>query len=192
MLNNGMLGNDGGACRTLRLLAPVVLATVVLLLPTAAQAAPFSASVQVNPSSLQASTQTQSSPANPTLTQLTSFSYPDQTDTVKSVTVDLAAGVLANPAAVTTQCSQDQFNANQCPAGSQIGSGTATANTMDAHGGSGHGTVTMPIKLFLIPQRVPSRAVELGSGDPSALAKIGLIAYLDGVPQVYSVRPVRS
>ena len=146
---------------------------------------PFSASVQVNPSSLVASTATTGQ--NPTLTTLVDFTYPTKSDTVKNVTVDLGAGVLANPASVTTQCSQAQFSANTCPAASQIGGGTATAYTVDNHGGGGNGLVSLPIKLFLIPQPGPvTSGNPADAGDPSALAQIGLIAYLDGVPQVFS------
>ena len=146
---------------------------------------PFSAAVQVNPSSLVASTATTGQ--NPTLTTLVNFTYPTKSDTVKNVTVDLGAGVLANPASVTTQCSQAQFSANTCPAASQIGGGTATAYTADNHGGGGNGLVSLPIKLFLIPQPGPvTSGNPADAGDPSALAQIGLIAYLDGVPQVFS------
>jgi hypothetical protein len=141
----------------------------------------FAASVELNPSNTQASTvnQTTGAPAmldNPALQTLVNFSYPNSTDTVKSVTLDLAPGVLANPT-VVTECTQANFNANalaDCPS-SVIGTGTATANATDAHGDGGSGTVSLPVKLFLIQQP---------AGDPSALAQIGLVAYLDGVPEV--------
>jgi hypothetical protein len=141
----------------------------------------FAAGVELDPSSTQASGVNQTTGApdpdeNPALQTLVNFSYPNSTDTVKSVTLDLAPGVLANPT-VVTECTQANFNANalaDCPS-SVIGTGTATANATDAHGDGGSGTVSLPVKLFLIQQP---------AGDPSALAQIGLVAYLDGVPEV--------
>jgi hypothetical protein len=145
----------------------------VLALPAGAQASgQFSASIQLNPSSTQASTE--ASPQNPTLQTLVSFSYPNASDNVKSVTVDLAPGVLANPT-VVNECTQADFNNDACASDSQIGAGSATANASDANGDGGGGTVTIPVKLFLIQQP---------AGDTSALAQVGLVAYLDGQPEV--------
>ena len=56
------------------------------------------------------------------------FAYADGTDSVRSVTIDLAPGLLASIENVPATCTLDQLRAMACPAGSQIGAGTVTTN----------------------------------------------------------------
>lgn len=102
-------------------------------------AAPASASVAVpsfnlNPSTTQAG-------SNPDLNVSATFA-PTSGDDPQSVTLSLAAGLLANPT-VPTACSESQLQGNSCPSTSQVGTGTVT-------GSYSLGSISAPAKLYLV------------------------------------------
>jgi hypothetical protein len=73
-----------------------------------------------------ASTQTG---ANPDVTADLTFDYgANTTDSVRTVTINLAPGLIASILNVPATCTQDELTAIACPPGSQIGNGTATVN----------------------------------------------------------------
>jgi hypothetical protein len=116
----------------------------------AIDAAPANAAVTVpsftvNPSSTQAG-------ANPDLNVAASFSGGDP----QSVTLSLAAGLLANPT-VPVACSAAELQSNACPSGSQIGSGTITAVESALN-------TTWPASLYLVQPQA------------GEIARIGIVA----------------
>ncbi len=80
------------------------------------------------------------------------FSYADGTDSVRSVTIDLAPGLLGSIVNVPETCSPEQLSANACPAGSQIGTGVATTNR-----------TPRPATLYLMPAPSPGDAAGFGT-----------------------------
>jgi hypothetical protein len=95
------------------------LATLSATVGTAPAAASVGiTSFTLSPSSAQAG-------AAPNLSTAVTLS-PSTGDDPQSITVALAPGLLANPTVPAT-CTQSQLQANQCPSGSQIGTGTVSA-----------------------------------------------------------------
>ena len=142
-----------------------VLACVLLALGAAqAPASGVLSSFTLTPASTQAG-------GDPDVTADLAFFYADGSDSVRSVTIDLAPGLIASIANVPATCSPDELSANACPAGSQIGSGTATVN------GTPYGT-----GLYLMPPPSPSDGAGFGTA-----VMVGRTAYtglgtLDVVP----------
>jgi hypothetical protein len=120
-------------------LKPCLTALGVLATVAAIEAAPASATVAVNSFSLTPSTT--KAGANPDLSVNATFA-PTSGDDPQSVTISLAAGLLANPTVPAT-CSDSQLQGNSCPAGSQIGTGTVTATALGL-------PVNAPAKLYLV------------------------------------------
>jgi hypothetical protein len=66
---------------------------------------------------------------HPDVTITQSFSYDNGSDSVKDAFVRLQPGLLGNPQSAAF-CSQEQFQADECPAGSKVGSVQVTAHTV--------------------------------------------------------------
>lgn len=91
--------------------------------------------------------------ANPDVTADLTFDYgASTTDSVRTVTIDLAPGLIASILNVPATCTQAELTANACPAGSQIGSGTATVN------GASYDT-----GLYLMPPPTPADGAGFGT-----------------------------
>jgi hypothetical protein len=132
------------------------LAGIASLAATAAlalDAAPALAAVSASGFSIGEST-TQAGAA-PTLAIDAPFTYSDGTDTVKSVSLTWASGFLADPAAVTALCTSAELQSNTCPAASQIGTASMTANTFV--GGLGEA-----FKVYLMPPAGAADYMEIG------------------------------
>jgi hypothetical protein len=125
---------------------------------------------QLSPSTAQASTI--AAPTHPDLTANSTFQYGDGTDSVKDATLTLPPGLLANPTQVPATCSPDQLNGDACPAGSQVGFGTVTANVSGAQG-EVSGSQTVDTSIFLMPAQ-----------SNSEYARLGIIGSLAGRPLI--------
>jgi hypothetical protein len=97
------------------------LTAVAAVAPAAAHASVAVTKFSLTPSVTQAG-------ASPNITVSTSLAT-SSGDDPKTVTMNLAAGLLANPVVPAT-CTQSQLSSNSCPAASQIGSGTVTATIL--------------------------------------------------------------
>lgn len=122
--------------------AKVGAIALVSLAALAVGAGSASASVAVpsfnlNPSTTQAG-------SNPDLGVSATFA-PTSGDDPKSVTLSLAAGLLANPTVPAT-CSEAQLQSNSCPSTSQVGSGTVTGTAHDLLGTS----LNAPAKEYVV------------------------------------------
>jgi hypothetical protein len=85
--------------------------------------------------------------------------YASSTDSVKDLSLTLAAGLYANPTAVTATCTPAQLSSDSCPAASQVGTGSVTANL------SGFATVSgqvIPANFFLMDPAAPNEASRIG------------------------------
>jgi hypothetical protein len=148
------------------LAALAIAAGACLLLASPAGAAVSISAFTVTPASTQAG-------GSPDVTVDTQFSSGDG-DTVKDATLSLAPGLLANPSAANV-CSGTEFQAESCPASSQIGDGTITA-TAPTFGT----TLKLPVTIFM-----------LAAQSSAELARIGIIANLDDFPVASISAPVR-
>lgn len=158
----------------LRRLPPVAVASLacVLLGISAAHATASGvlSSFTLTPSSTQAG-------GDPDVTADLAFSYGNGTDSVKTVTITLAPGLVASIADVPATCSPDQLRANTCPAGSQIGTGTVTTS----------GT-PRAAALYLMPPPTPSdgaglgAVVVVGSDIVTGLGSLDIVPGVDGRP----------
>lgn len=91
--------------------------------------------------------------ADPEVTADLTFDYgPSSTDSVRTMTLRLAPGLIASIANVPATCSPEQLSADRCPPGSQIGSGTVTTN------GNPHDT-----GLYLMPAPSPADGAGFGT-----------------------------
>ena len=164
---------------------------------TGVSTAPFGGTFSVVPS-------TQNVSDHPDLYTNATFSYPDGTDTIRDLTLSLPPGVLANPTVVTAQCTPAQLSAtNQftlgnssnpadgCPAASQIGYGTATANARGAgnppvDGQQLTGPITGPAMLdtyaYLMRPTDCQSAADAAANAPVPLACVGVLAALGPLP----------
>jgi hypothetical protein len=125
---------------------PLILACCLLALGAVqASASGVLSSFALTPSSTQAG-------ANPDVRADLTFSYADGTDSVRSVTIDLAPGLIASIADVPETCSPDQLRANACPAGSQIGTGSVTTNV-----------TPRAATLYLMPPPTPGDGAGFGT-----------------------------
>jgi hypothetical protein len=113
---------------------------VALVAFAAIGVAPATASVTVPSFSLTPSN-TQAG-ANPDI-NVSAKLAPTSGDDPKSVTLSLAAGLLANPTVPTT-CSESQLQGNSCPSTSQVGTGTVTGTT------SLGSSISAPAKVYLV------------------------------------------
>ncbi|MFL5885630.1 MAG: hypothetical protein ACJ77M_11210 [Thermoleophilaceae bacterium] len=103
-----------------RRLSLVALALVLAAaVPAGAQAAVSLTKVQLQPT-------TTAGGAHPDVTVDTAFDENPTSDDVKSLSVLLPQGLIGNPTAVD-HCSQANFQADQCPATSKVGSAQVTA-----------------------------------------------------------------
>jgi hypothetical protein len=132
--------------------------TVVIALAIAAS--PASATVAVpsfnlNPSTTQAG-------SNPDLGVDATFS-PTAGDDPQSVTLSLAAGLLAYPT-VPTDCAEAQLQSNSCPSSAQVGSGTVTGTALGA-------SMNAPAKLYEV-QPQSGEAGRVGMVATSAFGNI--------------------
>ena len=66
---------------------------------------------------------------HPDVTITQSFSYDNGSDSVKDAFVRLQPGLLGSPQSAAF-CSQEQFQADECPADSKVGSVQVTAHTV--------------------------------------------------------------
>ena len=90
----------------------------------AAFALPSAAAADVTVSSFSVTPTTTSAGANPDVTINEEFDYgTTTTDSVKTTTLHLPAGLLGNPQA-TPKCSEADFEADTCPANTQVGETT--------------------------------------------------------------------
>jgi hypothetical protein len=95
-------------------LALVCGVAALLVLPASASATVTMTDFKVEPSSKQGG-------GHPSVTITQSFSYDNTTDSVKDAFVRLQPGLLGNPQSAAF-CSQQQFQADNCPADSTVGS----------------------------------------------------------------------
>ena len=86
----------------------------LLVLPASASATVTMTDFKVEPSSKQGG-------GHPSVTITQSFSYDNTTDSVKDAFVRLQPGLLGNPQSAAF-CTQAQFQADNCPADSTVGS----------------------------------------------------------------------
>src|SRR2546423_1301705 len=119
-------------------LAALVACTV---LPGSAAAAVSLPTVSLEPSTTQAG-------GHPDATVDTTFALNPDTDDVKSVRVVLPQGLVGDPKAADA-CSETDFRADACPAGSKIGTTTTSA------------IVTVVPGLVDVPQDVPGDVYSL-------------------------------
>jgi hypothetical protein len=112
---------------------------------TQAIASGVSSSFTVSPASTQAG-------GNPNLTADLGFTYTGATDSVKTVTAQLAPGLVAAIANVPTTCSAAQLATSTCPAGSLIGTGQVTTTL-----------TTVNAQLYLLPAPTPNDVAGLGA-----------------------------
>ncbi|HMJ96773.1 MAG TPA: hypothetical protein VK486_13020 [Thermoleophilaceae bacterium] len=95
-------------------MALVLGLAAVLVLPGSASATVTMTDFKVEPSSKQGG-------GHPSVTITQSFSYDNNTDSVKDAFVRLQPGLLGNPQSAA-MCTQAQFQADHCPADSKVGS----------------------------------------------------------------------
>jgi hypothetical protein len=134
------------AFRRRSLVAITVLACSLLALGAAqATAAGVLSSFTLTPAATQAG-------ANPSVTADLTFSYANGTDSVETVTIALPPGLIASIANVPATCSPEQLNADACPAGAQIGTGTVTTNV-----------TPRAAALYLMPPPSPGDAAGFGA-----------------------------
>jgi hypothetical protein len=105
-----------------RVLGSLVVAGAVLIAPAAAFGDVSNVSVTVTPS-------TKAAGAHPDVTVNESFTYSDSTDSAKTTTLHFPPGLIGNPLA-TPLCTQAQFQADTCPASTQVGTTTVTATVL--------------------------------------------------------------
>jgi hypothetical protein len=134
----------------LRRCSPAAVAALVCLLLGLAAAQATASGVlstfRLTPASTQAG-------ANTAVTADLTFDYgPSTTDSVRTMTIRLAPGLIASIANVPETCSPEQLRAVRCPTGSQIGSGTVTTN------GNAHDT-----GLYLMPAPSPADGAGFGT-----------------------------
>ena len=103
------------------LVGMVVPLAALLGVPASALGAISSAKVTVTPSTLAAG-------AHPNVTVVEQFTYSGG-DTVKDTTLHFPAGLIGNPQA-TPLCSQANFQADTCPANTQLGTTSVTATVL--------------------------------------------------------------
>jgi hypothetical protein len=97
---------------------------LVVLATAAALAAPAAARAAVTVDSFSVTPATTAAGANPDVTVNEHFSYGSSTtDSVKKTTLHFPAGLLGNPQA-TPKCSAADFQADRCPADTQVGETT--------------------------------------------------------------------
>ena len=101
-----------------RRLALVFGVAALLVLPASASATVTMTDFKVEPSSKQGG-------GHPGVTITQSFSYDNSTDSVKDAFVRLQPGLLGNPQSAAF-CTQAQFQADNCPADSTVGSVVST------------------------------------------------------------------
>lgn len=105
------------------------------LVATASAATTDLATYTLSPASLQAG-------GDPSITATFTFQYASATpDSVKDITAVLPPGLNASLVGVTAQCTSAELSSFTCPAGSEIGTGTATLTD---------GTTTADATLYLI------------------------------------------
>src|SRR5919201_1971081 len=107
----------GGLVR--RVLGLLLVGGALLVAPVSASASISSVNVTVTPS-------TKVAGAHPNVAVDEVFTYSDSTDSVKSTTLHFPPGLIGNPLA-TPLCSQADFQADTCPADTQVGTTTVTA-----------------------------------------------------------------
>jgi hypothetical protein len=144
----------------------VLAAAGAMVFTAPAGAAVSVTSFTVAPASTQAG-------GSPDVTVGVTFASPGA-DTLKDATLSLPPGLLANPSAPMV-CTAAAFQAETCPASSQIGDGTITATA--ATFGT---TLRLPVGFFLL---TPQSSAEL--------ARIGVIANFDDFPVASISAPVR-
>jgi hypothetical protein len=105
---------------TLTVLLATVAALVALVAPGSAHALGFS-SVSAQPASSEAGANSDFS---------ISMSFSDASDDVKDLVISLPPGMVGNPTVPET-CTVADLNADACPAASDVGDTTATANALD-------------------------------------------------------------
>ena len=134
-------------------------------------AAPAAATINLDAFTLTPSTTAAGS--NPTIAAKVRIAPSPNGDDVRNLTVALAPGLLANPTVVPARCSQAQLEADECPAGAQIGTGL-----VDAHVEFFGEFVDVPARLYLL---------NAAAGD---VARAGLVADAFGVKFV-AAGPIR-
>jgi hypothetical protein len=172
------------------------LACVCALSALTLGAGPASARISVSefsvtPSTLQAG-------ATPRVTIVNAFDYGGEDDDVKDVTVRLPAGLVGNPL-VPVRCTSQQFAADACPAGSQVGT-TAVETLVSLVPTTAAGSVynlrptgSEPVRLGIVVRppvgdkqflqaRVHLRPGEGGYGLETTFADMPRTVTLAGVP----------
>ena len=91
--------------------------------------APVGARASVTMTSFTMTASTTVAGAHPNVTVAASFKYSDATDDLKRLQVNLPAGLLGNPNAVS-RCSSAQLASDSCPAASKIGTVSVTAKAL--------------------------------------------------------------
>jgi len=108
---------------------------------------------------------------DPGLDTTIDFDYSSRGDTVQNMTVTMPPGVLAIPTAVGALCQPSELTAGTCPAASQVGDGTVTADSPILP------ILTLPANSALYEMSIPTDemgvdaayfglAIWLGSGPP--------------------------
>ena len=92
-------------------------------------AGPVAARASVTMTSFTMTPSTTVAGAHPNVTVAASFKYSDTTDGLKRLQVNLPAGLLGNPNAVS-RCSSAQLASDSCPAASKIGTVSVTAQAL--------------------------------------------------------------
>ncbi len=131
--------------RSLAILAGLVCGLLGAGAGQAAASSDVLSSFTLTPASTQAG-------SNPDVTADLRFAYPNGTDSVRSMKIDLPPGLLASIANVPATCALDQLSAMACPPGSQIGAGTVTANR-----------TVLDTGLYLMPPPSPGNAAGFGT-----------------------------
>jgi hypothetical protein len=88
--------------------------------------------------------------ASSTLSVLAQGPFPGASGLPSSVALFAQRGFKSDPRSVKAKCTAQQATSNQCPAGSKIGSGSASAHVV-TNVGVGNGDYTVPFLLFLGP-----------------------------------------
>ena len=142
-----------------------------------ALALPAPAMAAVNVTAFSVTSTTTQAGGHPDLTTSTSFQSSPSSDDVKDLTVRFPPGLLGNPTA-TSKCTQPQFAADTCPAGTTLGSVSVTADAtigvVTTSGVVSQGTVYNLQPMGAEPARLGIKVRPSPIG-PVAIEKISLI-----------------
>jgi len=101
----------------------------LLLVAGALAVAPASAFANLSAVNVTVTPSTKAAGAHPDVTVDEKFTYSDSTDSAKDTTLHFPPGLIGNPLA-TPLCTQAQFQADTCPASTQLGTTTVTATVL--------------------------------------------------------------